>query len=101
VLPGGSEDWNIAMNFIQKPDEVIIKASLPGVKAGDINVAIAENVPTIKVERKAEDTGKDAVYLVRERPTGSFFRARRLPDIINTEKIRSTYENGVLTLDNA
>jgi len=98
AVKDGGEDWNISLDVIQKPEEVVVKASVPGVKAPDIEVAVEDNVLTIKAERKAEDIGKDAEYLIRERPTGTFFRALRLPDIIDTEKIKSAYEAGVLAI---
>jgi len=37
-------------------------------------------------------------YLIQERPTGSFYRALRLPDTVDTNKIESHYNNGVLTI---
>jgi len=55
-------------------------------------------VLTIRAERKAEAEGKDAAYLIRERPAGSFFRALHLPETVDTAKIQSAYESGVLTI---
>jgi HSP20 family protein len=52
----------------------------------------------LKAERKAEEEVEGVTYLVRERPTGSFYRAISLPDTIDTGKIKSNYENGVLTI---
>jgi len=94
----GGEDWNILLDVIQHKDDIIVKASIPGVKPEDIDVAIEDNVLTLKAERKTENEYKDADYLIQERATGSFFRALRLPDTVDTNKVQSTYENGVLTI---
>jgi HSP20 family protein len=94
----GAEDWNIPIDVIQKPEEIIVKASLPGVKPGDIDVTVEDNVLALKAERKNELEESGAGYLVRERTAGSYYRALRLPDTIDTGKIQSEYEHGVLTV---
>lgn len=94
----GAEDWNILLDVVQKGDELIVKASMPGVKPEEVEVAVEDNVLTLRAERKAELEGDDARYLIQERPTGSFYRALRLPQTIDTNKIESEYENGVLTI---
>lgn len=94
----GVEDWNILIDVIQKGDELIVKASIPGVKPDEIDVAVEDNLLTLRAERKADTTGEQASYLIQERPTGSFYRALRLPQTVDTNKIESEYENGVLTV---
>ena len=94
----GAEDWNILIDVVQKKDDIIVKASMPGVKPEGIDVAVEDNVLTLRAERKPEIEGEDAAYLIQERPTGSFYRALRLPDTVDTNKIESHYENGVLTI---
>jgi HSP20 family protein len=94
----GMEDWNILIDVIRKKDDIEVKASIPGVNPEEIEVTIEDNVLTLKALRKTETEGEEAAYLVRERPTGSFYRALRLPDTVDTNKIESRYENGVLTI---
>jgi HSP20 family protein len=94
----GTEDWNIALDVIQKPEEIIVKASLPGVKPDDIDVTIEDNVLSLKAQRTSETEESGSTYLVRERTAGSYYRALRLPDTVDTGKIRSEYEHGVLTV---
>jgi HSP20 family protein len=90
------EDWNISLDVMKKGDTFAVAASLPGIDAKDIDVSIEDNVLTIRAERKdpaADD--KEITYLVNERPVGSFYRALRLPDTIDTSKIKSSYKDGV------
>ena len=94
----GAEDWNILIDVIQKKDDIVVKASMPGVKPEGIDVAVEDNVLTLRAERKPEIEGEDEAYLIQERPTGSFYRALRLPATVDTNKIESNYENGVLTI---
>ena len=93
----GTEDWNILIDVMQKEDDIIVSASIPGIKPQDIDVAIEDNVLTIRAERKSE-AEEGVTYLINERPIGSFFRALRLPDTVDAEKIESSYSNGVLTI---
>jgi len=76
----------------------VVKASVPGVEPDKIDVAVEDNILTLKAERKAEVEGGDVRYLIQERPSGSFFRALRLPQTVDTNKIESEYENGILTI---
>ncbi len=99
VYREGFEDWNILVDIIQKPESILVKASLPGVEADAIDLSIEDNVLTLKAERKAEPEDKDYRYLLQERPAGSFYRAIRLPDTVDTNKIQSSYENGVLSIE--
>jgi HSP20 family protein len=97
-VPAGTEDWNISLDVVQRGDEIIVKSSVPGVKPDTIDLAIEDNILTIRAERKPDFEDDQSVYLVRERPTGSFYRALRLPQTIDANKVQSTYENGVLTI---
>lgn len=93
----GSEDWNILIDVIQKKDAIEVKASVPGVPPEGIEVSVEDNVLTLRAERKP-DIEEGTSYLIQERPTGSFYRALRLPDTVDTDKIQSLYDNGVLTI---
>lgn len=93
------EDWNIALDVVRNPEEIVVKASLPGVKPEDIDVTIEDNVLTLKAQRASEYESKDdTAYLVRERSYGSYYRALRLPETVDVEKVKSDYEHGVLTV---
>jgi HSP20 family protein len=96
--PAASESWNILLDVVQKDDEIIVKASMPGVKAADIDLSFEDNILTLKAERRLDYTDEKYVYLINERPVGSFYRALRVPETIDGGKIHSTFEDGVLTI---
>jgi HSP20 family protein len=95
----GAEDWNILLDVIERPKQIVVKASAPGVQGDAIEVAIEDNILTIRAERKPDFDDAESVYLVQERPAGSFYRVLRLPETVDSNKIESTYENGVLTIN--
>ena len=77
----GSEDWNILIDVMQKKDDIIVSASVPGIKPEEIDVAIEDNVLTIRAKKNLNQN-RMLLYLIKERPDGSFFRALRLPDTV-------------------
>ena len=90
--------WAIPLDVVRDGDEVHIRASVPGVKPDDISVTIEDGVLTITGETHSESEDGDGTYLRRERRSGSFRRAVRLPDSVDAENARSSYENGVVTV---
>ena len=99
--PPGSlepESWAIPLDVVQEGDEIIVHAALPGVNPEDISVAIDDDVLTIRGQTAGERERLEGNYLMRERHTGRFHRALRLPDILDTEKAQPRYDNGVLTI---
>ncbi len=97
--PSEAEQWNIPIDVVQKSDEVVVHASLPGVSPEKIEVSVENDVLTIKAESEAKAESEEAGYLIRERAYGSFYRALRLPESVATDRITSSYENGVLTIN--
>jgi HSP20 family protein len=96
--PGEVEQWNIPIDVVQKADEIVVKASLPGVKPEEIEITVEDNVLTMKSESITENETQETGYLIRERSTGTFYRSLRLPESVDTDKIHPVYENGVLTI---
>ncbi len=97
-VQAGTEEWNISLDVVQRTDEIVVKASIPGVKPEAIELAIEDNILTLRADRKPDFDDDKSIYLIQERPTGSFYRALRLPDTVDSNKVQSTYENGVLTI---
>lgn len=97
-LPETQEAWSIPLDATRSGDDVVVKASLPGVEMEKVDVTIKENVLTIRAELSEEGEREDAGYLLRERRTGSVFRAVRLPETVDSENASSIYKDGVLTV---
>ena len=90
--------WHIPLDAVEEGDNLVLRASVPGVKPEDIEVTIEDGVLSIKTESKEETEGKEGGYLMRERRSGSFHRSVRLPESVDPDKAESGYENGVLTI---
>ncbi len=75
-----------------------VTAELPGVDEKDIELELADDVLTIKGEKKLEKEEKDAKtgYHLMERSYGSFARSVRLPYAIKSESVTAEFDKGVL-----
>jgi HSP20 family protein len=87
-----------AIDMYQTDDEVVVKASLPGVKPDDINISITGDVLNIRGEMSEEKSTKEATYHLRERRYGSFSRTIPLPTVVVADKAQADFENGILIL---
>ena len=92
----GTSKWAVPLDVIQDGDNIVVRASMPGIKPDDISITIENDVLTVKGESNGEV--KDGSYLMRERRSGTFHRALRLPDTIDGDKADSSYENGVVSI---
>ncbi|MGH1478610.1 MAG: Hsp20/alpha crystallin family protein [Geminicoccales bacterium] len=78
--------------------EVTIEAELPGVDEKDIDVTVADNLLTIKGEKKQEKEEKKKDYHLTERSYGSFSRSMTLPFDADPKKIKANFDAGVLKI---
>ncbi len=87
-----------ALDVHQTADEIVVSASLPGVKPEDVKITLTGQTLQISGEFKADEEVKRDQYLYRERRYGSFNRQLQLPVRVQGEKANATFDNGVLTL---
>ena len=92
------EEERVSLDMYQTDNDVVVEASVPGVKPEELDVSISGDMLTIKGERKEEREVKEENYLRRERTFGSFERLVTLPVAVKMENITAEFENGVLTV---
>jgi len=75
-----------------------VTAELPGVDEKDVEVELADDVLTIRGEKKVEkeDGDKEKGYHVMERSYGSFARSVQLPYGAEGDKVTAEFSKGVL-----
>jgi|YelNatPaOPRAMG01_1025707.scaffolds.fasta_scaffold00001_203 HSP20 family protein len=95
---GSVSEWGYypPMSMIETKDEIIILAELPGMERGDFKLTLTDNTLTISGERKEESLPEGARYLFNERTTGRFARSLTLPTLIDKDRIRAEFKNGLL-----
>jgi HSP20 family protein len=86
------------VNVWEENEVFHVEAELPGVKEGDVHVAIKQrNQLHIEGERKGEE-GLEGTWHRRERGAARFARALELPAPVEADKVEAKLENGVLYL---
>jgi HSP20 family protein len=87
-----------AIDLYQDDDEVVVKASLPGLRSGDVQISVTNGVLTLRGEFKQDEEEKEKTYHIREHRFGSFERSITLPSDVQTDKSKADFENGILTI---
>ena len=94
----GPRRWVPAMDLVELDAHFVLRADLPGLGEGDVNIEVADDVLTISGERKFEhETRKDAYYRL-ERGAGTFRRSLTLPDGVDPDAISASFDRGVLSV---
>ena len=81
--------WAVPLDVATKGEDTIVRASLPGVAPEDIQVSIEDRVLTIKGQTDEKFEDSDGQFVMRERRTGAFSRALRLPDSVDPDKVQT------------
>lgn len=91
-------DWAPSVDISETDGGYQIKAEIPDVKKEDVKVTLEDGVLTIQGERKHEKEEKGKKYHRVERSYGSFVRSFTLPDLVDEEKVKADFKDGVLNL---
>jgi HSP20 family protein len=90
--------WIPAMDLVETEGEFVLRADLPGLSEGDVNIEVEDHVLTISGERTSDqETRKEGFYRV-ERAWGSFSRSLTLPEGVDPEAIAASFDRGVLEI---
>lgn len=93
--------WVPAMDIAERAEHYTIQVDLPGVSPADVEVAFEQNVLSLRGSKRTalDEKTEDAYRLhARERVSGSFERALRLPETVDADRIEASFADGVLTI---
>jgi HSP20 family protein len=98
------EDWlseyegQLTIDMYQTKDNVVIKSTIAGVKPEDIDVTIANDMVTIRGERKRDFEVSSEDYFYQECYWGNFSRSVVLPVDVDIENVGADLKDGILTV---
>jgi HSP20 family protein len=96
---GPSErSWAPAADMYETKDELVIKADLPGMSDKDVQVSITGDLLSLTGKRMESEVVQPEQYFRAERWTGPVERTFQLPIPVQTDKVRASYRDGVLTV---
>ena len=95
---GGTGRWLPPMDLLETTEHYVLRADLPGLSDGDVNVQLEDNVLTVSGERNAEHEQQQEGYHRLERAFGAFSRSLTLPDGVDADAVQAHFDRGVLEI---
>jgi HSP20 family protein len=89
-------EFSPALDVVENEDTYEITVDLPGVDQKELDITVANNVMTIKGEKKDTREHKESKIYRKETWEGSFQRTLSLPAGVNPDGIDASMKNGVL-----
>jgi HSP20 family protein len=90
VFPG------VVVSTVQ--DQLLVRAEVPGMRLEDFEISVSADLLTLEGNRVTGEALEGGWYHRRERQSGRFSRAIRLPAAVDGGQAEATYEAGVLTV---
>ena len=91
--------WVPAVDVAETQEKILVRAEVPGMTQGDIQIEFENGTLTLKGERKLDKTVEGLTYHRVERTYGAFNRSFTLPRTVDPEKISASYRDGVLEIE--
>ena len=88
--------WSPQIETFRRGDQLVIRADVPGVRKEDLHVEVDDGVLTLSGERRSENEENRDGYFRSERSYGQFQRAIPLPEGVDAEQCRASFNDGVL-----
>ena len=85
-----------AINLYELPDEYLLTAEIPGTKAEDINLSLANGLLQIKGRRSELNGVAEDRYRRQERFRGEWERTLSLPERVREEGLKAEFIDGIL-----
>jgi HSP20 family protein len=96
VSPMTVRAWEPPIEMFETATEVIVRAELPNVDPKKVDIAVVEDLLTLKGETKHEEEHKERNYFYRELVYGTFTRTIKLPAPVKGPEAKAVYKDGVL-----
>ncbi len=103
--PSGQESESLssgsfipAVDIYEDAQHVALKLEIPGIRQEDLDIRVENQTLSVRGERKFEAEEKEENFHRIERRFGSFVRSFTLPQTVDTDTVKASYENGVLKI---
>lgn len=91
--------WAPPVDISEDKDRITLTAELPGFSEDQVEVQMEGGVLTIRGERKFEEEKEGRNYHRLERSYGTFVRSFTLPNNVDRDQIRASFNNGLLEIE--
>lgn len=91
----------LPIDVYETPEEVVVRAALPGAKPEDVDINVTGDTLTLKGKIHSDAEKPEASkwnWLAQELWYGEFVRTLTLPLSVQSDKAEARFEGGILTL---
>jgi HSP20 family protein len=92
------EDRVPSVDIVDKDDELVVRAELPGVDRDNLDVTVVDRTLTIRGTQREEKEEKKKDFYRKEIRSGEFSRSVLLPADVDADKAGASYKDGVIEL---
>lgn len=96
ILEKGYNNFVPAVDVYEEKDNVVVEATLPGIKPEDVDINVHEDVLTIEGTKSNTSEIDEKNYYRKEVRTGSFHRSVMLPTSVQADKAQADFKSGIL-----
>jgi HSP20 family protein len=94
-----TEDMRVpSLDLLDRDNEVLVRAEIPGVEKKDISVSLTDNLLTIKGQTNKEEKEEEGDYYRHEISCSSFARSVTVPANVNAAKVVANLKDGILEI---
>lgn len=91
-------EGELAIDVYETGENFVIRSTIAGVKAEDLDITIENDIVTIKGARKKQTEEETKKYYYQECYWGEFARQIILPEEVDGSKAEASIKDGILTL---
>ena len=88
-----------AVNIKENENNFEIELAAPGLSKKDFSINLEKKILTVSSEREVNNESENKNYMRKEFGYTSFKRSFKLPETVNTEKIKASFKNGILNIE--
>jgi HSP20 family protein len=88
-----------AVNVKETDEAYMIEVAAPGLQKEDFQISCENRTLMIRAEHEKEDEKKENDYMRREFNYTRFERHFQLPEDVQSDAVKATYENGILQIN--
>ncbi len=92
------QEGQLTIDVFQTDDDIVVKSTIAGVTADDIDIAVTNDMVTIKGIRQPDERVRSSEYYYQELYWGPFSRTVILPEDVDADNAKASMKNGILTL---
>lgn len=91
--------WTPRADLMEDGNAYHLRVEVPGFEKSDIKVEFEDGILSVSGERKDEKLQDDSRTYFSEIRHGQFLRRVKFPAMIESDKIKANYKDGMLTLE--